>query len=69
MILLNDEENKSYEEQNGCYICKKEFSYDDDNDGDDDDKKYQKVRDHCNYTGKYRGAPHNICHLRYETPK
>ena len=27
-------------------------------------KKQQKVRDHCHYTGKYRGAAHNICNLR-----
>ena len=26
------------------------------------------VRDHCHYTGKYRGAAH-ICNLRYKTPK
>ena len=25
MIALTDEENKSYEEQKGCYICKKDF--------------------------------------------
>ena len=38
------------------YICKKEFSV--------NDKKYQKVRDHCHYTGKYRGgAAHDICNL------
>ena len=28
-----------------------------------------KVRDHCHFTGKYRGAPHDICNLRYKTPK
>ena len=32
-------------------------------------KKQQKVRDHCHYTGKYRGAAHNICNLRYKVPK
>ena len=32
-------------------------------------KKYHKVRDHCHYTRKYRGAAHDICNLRYETPK
>ena len=32
-------------------------------------KKYQKVRDHCHYSGKYRGAAHDICNLRYRTPK
>ena len=36
---------------------------------DDNNKKYQKVRDHCHYTGKYRGAAHDICNLRYKIPK
>ena len=46
-----------------CYICKKGFSIDDDN------KKYFKVRDHCHFTRKYRGAAHDVCNLRYKTPK
>ena len=29
----------------------------------------QKVRDHCHYAGKYRGAAHSICNLRYNIPK
>ena len=45
-------------------FAKKGFSTD-----DDDNKKYQKVRDHCHYTGKFRGAAHSICNLRYKTPK
>ena len=32
-------------------------------------KKHYKVRDHCHYTGKYRGAAHNTCNLRYKIPK
>ena len=28
MIPLTNKENKSYEKQNVCYICKKEFSTD-----------------------------------------
>ena len=32
-------------------------------------KKHHKVRDHCHYTGKYRGVTHNICNLRYEVSK
>ena len=35
----------------------------------DNNKKYQKVRDHCHCTGKFRGAAHSICNLRYKTPK
>ena len=36
MIPLANEENKSYEKQKVCYICKKEFS------NNDNDKKYIK---------------------------
>ena len=67
MIPLTDNENKSYEEQEECHICQKEFCY------DKNEKKkfkiYQKVRDHCHYTGKFRGAAHSICNLRYKVPK
>ena len=42
---------------------KKKFSTDDNN------KKYHKLKDHCHYTGKYRGAAHDICNLRYKIPK
>ena len=45
------------------FICKEGFNT------DDSDKKYHKVKDHCHYTGKYRGAAHDICNLRYKTPK
>ena len=67
MIPLNDEENKSYEKQKVCHICKKKFC------NDENEKSefelYHKVRDHCHYTGKFRGAAHSICNLRYKTPK
>ena len=63
MILLTKEEEKMHNEQKVCYICKKGFTTGDDN------KKYHKVRDHCHYTGKYRGAAHSISNLRYKTPK
>ena len=61
MIPLTTEEKIHYNEQEICYICKKEF--------DKSDKKHYKVRDHCHYTGNYRGAAHNICNLRYKIPK
>ena len=58
MIPLTIKEKIHYNEQEICYICKKEF--------DNNDKKHYKVRDHCHYTGKSRGAAHNICNLRYK---
>ena len=57
MIPLATEEKKK---QKICYICKKEFN--------NNEKKNYKVRDHCHYMGKYRGAAHNICNLRYKVP-
>ena len=32
-------------------------------------KIYQKVRDYCHYTGKFRGAAHSICSFRYKVPQ
>ena len=57
MIPLTNEENKSYCKQKVCRVCKKEFS------ADNEDKKFYKVRDHFNYTGKYRVAAHSLCNL------
>ena len=62
MITLTKEEKKIHREQKVCYICKKGLSTD-----DDDNEKYYKVRDHCYFTGKYRGAAHD--NLRYKKPK
>ena len=63
MIPLTIEERKIHRKQKACYICKKESSTDDNN------KKYHKVKDHCHYTGKYRGAAQNTCKLRYKVSK
>ena len=58
MISLTTKEIIYHNEQEICYICKKTF-----------DKNNYKVTDHCHYTGKCRGAAHNICNLRYKIPK
>ena len=67
MIPLTNEKNQSHHKQSICYICKREFSTNDSNEVAF--KKYLNIRDHCHYDGKYRGAAHNICNLRYKTPK
>ena len=61
---LKSDEITLYESQKVCHICQKMFCY-------DKNKKseyaiYHKARDHCHYTGNFRGAAHNICNLRYQ---
>ena len=63
MIPLTDKEKESYESQKIFHICVQEFGTDENN------KKMQKVREHCHYAGKYRGAAYSICNLRYKIPK
>ena len=47
-----------------CYICKVKF-------GNKylKDKKYRRVRDHCYYSGEYRGAADSIYNSKYSVPK
>ena len=59
MMPLTKKEEKNHNKQKVCQGFNR----------DDGDKKYHKVKDHCHYTGKYRGAAHDICNLRYKTPK
>ena len=66
MIPLTDIENKLYEKQKECHICKKDFCT---NENNENEFEYKKVRDHCHYTGKFRGAAHSICNLSYKVPK
>ena len=68
MTSLKDKEVTLYESQNVCHRWKEKFCY------EKNDKKieyalYHKVRHHCHYTTKLRGAAHNICNLRYKVPK
>ena len=45
-----------------CHICQQEFGvYEKTGD-------IFKVRDHCHFTGKYRGAAHNQCNLKCRKP-
>ena len=59
MLPSTKEEVKSHQDAKVCYLCRKNL------------KKalksinYWNVRDHCHYTGKYRGAAHSICKLKF----
>ena len=56
-----------YQSQKVCYICKTAFCFD-----KKQEKRfelYKKVKDHCHFTGKFRGAAHCICNLRYKVPQ
>ena len=60
MIPLTNEEKESYKNQKIYFIFEKELST---------DKEHLKVRDHCHYRGKHRGAAHSGCNLSYKIPK
>ena len=57
MIPLSSEEWKKFRESKVCWLCRGKF----------DEKP--KVRDHCHYTGKFRGAAHQSCNLKFQRPK
>ena len=55
-LRLTSEEQKLFEQAKTCHICSCEL-------------KNDKVRDHCHFTGKYRGAAHNKCNLMCKKPR
>ena len=55
ITLLTHEKNEFYENQKFCYICKKRFTINN-----------EKVKDHCQFTGKHRGAAHNNGNMDYK---
>ena len=62
MILLTNRE-LTHEDARVYYICGKYFLK-----KLAEDINHQKVRDHCHYTGKWRGAAHSICNLKFNVP-
>ena len=67
MTPLTYDENKYYEKNKYCHICKKKFWYDKHN--KNKFNNYRKVRDRDHYTGKFREAAHSICNLRYKVQR
>ena len=54
-MIFGKEEATRFNEETKCWICKGELNDD-------------KVKDHCDFTGRYRGAAHNSCNLKYKKP-
>ena len=54
-LKLTKEEQLSFYKSELCHICNKPLLKD-------------KVRDHCHFTGQYRGAAHNSCNLQCRKP-
>ena len=67
MIPLTDEAIKIYEAQKELHVCTKESCYDEND--QNKFKLYQKARNHCYYTGTFKGTAHSICNLRYKVTK
>ena len=57
MDPLTKKQWKEYKRSTKCHICYKPFT-----------QTNLKVRDHCHYTGLYRGPAHSLYNLRYKIP-
>ena len=55
-MIITEEEQEQFNQASNCWICKKKLNLQD------------RVRDHCHYTGRYRGPACNICNLKYSKP-
>ena len=55
-MIITEEEEEQFKQASNCWICGNLLNLED------------RVRDHCHYTGRYRGAAHNKCNLKYSKP-
>ena len=55
-MRITEEEEENFNQASNCWICGQLLNLGD------------RVRDHCHYTGRYRGAAHNRCNLKYRKP-
>ena len=55
-LKLTQDQQKSFDKAEYCHICNTELLED-------------RVRDHCHFTGQYRGAAHNKCNLKCRKPR
>ena len=55
-MIFGEKEKEQFDKETKCWICNGKFT---------NDSKNYKVRDHCHFTGRYRGAAFNLCNLKY----
>ena len=55
-MIFTEEDEQEFNKTSDCWICGEHMNNND------------RVRDHCHYTGRYRGAAHNRCNLQYRKP-
>ena len=53
-IIFNANNWRDFNTATKCFICGKDFQQGD-----------RKVRDHCHFTGRYRGRAHDDCNLQF----
>ena len=61
-LNLTAQEEKDFRSATHWHICEKKLFR------DKETGKILKVRDHCHFTGEYRGAAHNECNLECKKP-
>ena len=61
-MKITTQEQEEFNKSTICHICEKEFLE------DDSTARMLKVRDHCHFTGEYRGAAHNSCNIQGKKP-
>ena len=55
-MIFTEEDRKQFNKASDCWICGEYLGND-------------RVRDHCHFTGRYRGPAHNSCNLQYRKPE
>ena len=60
-LVMTDKNERDFQNSTKCHICERKFKVV----GVEGKPSKQKVRDHCHITGKYRGAAHSDCNLKW----
>ena len=63
-LFMTSQNERDFQNSTVCHICERSFEAKDLLIHDDGDIM-NKVRDHCHITGKYRGASHRDCNLKW----